>query len=221
MKTLKILCAAAALSAATMAPLAAHATDATILNEGFGNVSGLSGWSQVNNSAPLGSGWFQGNSGVFGAQSGDANSYIGASFLSAANGSGKVDNWLITPLLNLNGASTLSFFTRTSDEPGFNDLLEVRFAAGSGVNTGDFTTLLLTVGSNGYPMGWEQFSANIDYTGTGRFAFRYVGDASAMNYIGLDSVNVVTAVPEPSVSLMLGMGLGALALMRRKFAKLS
>jgi hypothetical protein len=221
MKTLKTLCAAAALSAATLAPLAASAADGEILNEGFGNVSGLSGWTQVNNSAPLGDSWFQGNSGIFAAQSGAGNAYIGASFLSAQNGSGKVDNWLITPLLNLNGASTLSFFTRTANDPGYADLLEVRFAAGSGAGTADFTTLLLTVGSNGYPSGWEQYSANIDFSGAGRFAFRYLGDASALNYIGLDSVSVVSAVPEPSVSLMLGMGLGALALMRRKLAKLS
>jgi PEP-CTERM motif len=217
MKTLKILCAAAALSAAAMAPFAARAAD--LLNEGFGNVSGLSGWAQVNNSAPPGFGWFQGNTGVFGAQSGATDAYIGANFLSAQDGSGKVDNWLITPLLNLNGASTLSFFTRTADEPGFADLLEVRFAAGSGINTGDFTTLLLTIGTNGYPSAWEQYSANINFSGAGRFAFRYLGDASTLNYIGLDTVNVMTPVPEPSVSLMLGLGLGALAFMRRKLSK--
>lgn len=219
MKTLKTLCAAAAFSAAATAPFTVKAANTAVLDEGFGNVSGLSGWAQVNNSAPLGNGWFQGNAGIFNAQSGGTDSYIGASFLSAKDGSGHVDSWLITPVLSLNGASTLSFFTRATGEPGFADLLEVRFAAGSGTNTADFSTLLLTIGGSGYPGGWQQFSTGIDFTGSGRFAFRYLGDASTLNYIGLDSVNVVTAVPEPSISLMLGLGLGGLALARRRFSK--
>jgi hypothetical protein len=213
MKTLKNLTAAAAFCVAATVPFAAGAQ---ALDEGFTNVSGLSGWKQVNNSVPAGDGWFQGNGGVFGAQAGALDSYIAASFLSAANGAGAIDTWLITPELSLNGASTLSFFTRT-EMPGFADLIEVRFSAGSGTDTSSFTTLLSTIGGNGdFPTAWQQFSASIDFSGTGRFAFRYLGDASAMNYVGIDSVQVVTAVPEPSLALMLGLGLGALGLMRRR-----
>jgi hypothetical protein len=40
-------------------------------------------------------------------------------------------------------------------------------------------------------------------------AARYLCAADTVTYIGIDSVRVVTAVPEPSVFLMLGPGLTA------------
>jgi len=49
----------------------------TVLSEGFDNVSDLpaAGWAQVNDSsAPVGTSWFQGNSGIFAASSGASNS---------------------------------------------------------------------------------------------------------------------------------------------------
>jgi hypothetical protein len=217
MKPVNSLFAAAAFSLVAIGAPAAQAGGVEVLNEGFSNVSGLSGWAQVNNSVPAGSGWFQGNPGIFAAQAGAADAYAAANFLGAANGSGTVDNWLITPVLNLSGATTLSFFTRHEAAPGFSDLLEVRFYSGSGSNPADFTTLLTTVGgSAGYPTDWQQFSATIDASGTGRFAFRYYGDAATLNYVGLDTVSVVTAVPEPSTWAMLTAGLGLFGLRRRK-----
>ena len=208
--------AAGVLALAVLAPGTASAS-IEALNEGFGNVAGLTGWSQVNNSNPEGTGWFQGNAGIFGAQSGAANAYAAANYLGAANGLGVVDNWLITPVLALSGPTGLSFWTRHEDVPGFDDVLEVRFASGSGTGTTGFTTLLGTIGgAAGYPADWTEWSTSLSVEGEGRFAFRYVGYADTLNYIGLDTVRVVTAVPEPSLYVMLALGLGALTFMRRK-----
>ena len=110
-------------------------------------------------------------------------------------------------MLDLSGTTVLSFFTRTDATPGFNDLLEVRFSSGSGTDLAGFTTLLATIGGDaGYPADWTQFSATLDASGSGRFAFRYFGPADTLNYVGLDTVSVVTAVPEPASWLMLALG---------------
>jgi hypothetical protein len=217
MSYLKTRYAAAAFALAALAP-GAFAGAQEVLNESFDNVNALTGWSQVNNSAPPGNAWFQGNPGVFDAQAGAPNAYIAANYLGAANGLGTVDNWLITPTLDLSGTSTLSFFTAHDSAPGFADKLEVRFAAGNGSGLDGFTTVLATIDGASYPTTWQQFSATVNVDGPGRFAFRYLGDAAALNYVGLDSVRVVTAVPEPSLSLMLAAGVGALVLLRRKLA---
>lgn len=217
MKPVKTLLATAALSLAAVGATTARAAGVEVLNEGFDNVAGLSGWAQVNHSVPAGSGWFQGNPALFPAQSGAANSYAAANFLGAANGSGSVDNWLITPVLDLSGTTVLSFYTRHDAQPGFNDLLEVRYAAGTGTDMADFTTLLTTIGGTaGYPTDWQQFTATITNSGNGRFAFRYLGPADTLNYVGLDTVSVVTAVPEPAHWMMLALGLGMITLLRRR-----
>jgi hypothetical protein len=220
MKPIKTLFATAALSLAALiasSATTAQAAGVEVLNEGFDDVAGLSGWAQVNHSVPAGSGWFQGNPALFAAQSGAADAYAAANFLGAANGSGSVDNWLITPVLDLSGTTMLSFYTRHDAQPGFNDLLEVRYAAGTGTDMADFTTLLTTVGGTaGYPTDWQQFTATVTNSGNGRFAFRYLGPADTLNYVGLDTVSVVTAVPEPAHWMMLALGLGTITLLRRR-----
>ena len=220
MKRLISLAGAALVATATWAPLPAHAAGVVVLDEGFGSVASLSDWAQINRSMPPGTGWFQGNTDIFSAQSGAANSYAGANYLSAANGLGLVDNWLITPTLTLNGLTTLSFFTNRDSEPGFFDQLEVRFSYGSGTSADGFDTLLLTIGGDAsFPAQWAQWTTSLDVQGEGRFAFRYLGDAATLDYIGLDTVRVVTAVPEPSTYLMLLAGLGAVGASARRLRK--
>jgi len=217
MKPVRTLFATAALSLAALGATTARAAGVEVLSEGFDDVAGLSGWAQVNHSVPAGSAWFQGNPALFPAQSGAPDAYAAANFLSAANGSGSVDNWLITPVLDLSGTTTLSFYTRHDSLPGFNDLLEVRYASGAGTDVADFSTLLATVGGTaGYPTDWQQFTATVTNNGSGRFAFRYLGPADTLNYVGLDTVSVVTAVPEPAHWMMLALGLGMFTLLRRQ-----
>src|SRR5262245_11153172 len=201
----------------------------TVLSEGFDNVSTLaaSGWVQVNNSAaPLGTGWFQGNSGIFPAFSGAANSYVAANFLDTGAATGAISNWLIMPTLTLDSSSVLSFMVRLGGD-GFMDKLEVRFSPnGSSTNVGttstsvgDFGILLGTYGGN-TANGWESLSFGLwglSAPTTGRLAFRYVVDdvATAGNYLGIDSVSVTAAVPEPTTYLLMALGIAGIVLRRR------
>lgn len=209
MKTFLTLFASAALTLSA----SAHAdTPPTSLTEGFDDISSLSGW--VINNANGGQSWFQGNDGIFAAQAGADNSYAAANFLSGASGTGAIDNWLITPELTLSGTTRITFYTRTADA-GFDDNLGVLFGAGNGTDIGGFKTSLLSIDAAAYPGDWTRYTAEFTGTGTGRFAFHYTGNTNTSDYIGLDSVTI-SAVPEPSTWLMLGMGLAGVGFMARR-----
>jgi len=215
---------------------AAAGASAASLDEGFDSVL-PAGWTTKNNSVPLGSTtWFQGNPTVFPSHTGAPNSYAGANFNNTA-GAGEISTWLITPTLSFNNGDTLSFWTRSVDGSFFPDRLEVRFSnvGGSDVgntatSVGSFSTLLLTVNPDlevgGYPGVWTQYTATISGLSgatNGAIGFRYlVSDAGPAgnnsDYIGLDTVSITAAVPEPSTWALMALGLGAVALRRRKQA---
>lgn len=204
-----------AIAALTLA-VAANAATTPVLTEGF--ESGIpAGWTQANALA-TGSGWFT-DSSILAPQAG--TSYAASNFLAPAAANGNFDVWLITPELNLISGAAISFFT-SSDNAGFNDTLQVMFNAGTSTLLSDFTSLL-TIGAGGtYADTWQQFTATVaNYTGAGRFAFRYTGNVDTSDFIGLDSVSVITTaavndVPEPASLALMGLGFAGLIAARRK-----
>ena len=217
MQRLNYMLATAAVPTAC-APHTAQAAGIEVLSEDFGNLADSPGWVRINRSVPLGAPWCQGAPDIFPAQAGAPDAYAAASCLSAAHGVGRVDNWLITPTLTLSGPTTLSFFISRERVEGFDDLLEVRYGSGCGSGTAaaSFDTLLASIsGAVDFPAQWQPWHLDLTVDGTGRFAFRYLGDAARMSHIGLDTVRVVTRLPEPTSRLLLADGLGVLGLLRR------
>ena len=178
-----------------------------------------------NNTQPLGTiGWFQGNTAMFPAQSGAANSYIAANYFNGS-GTATLSNWLLTPPMTLQNGAQLSFWTRTVTTVDFPDRLQVRMSTnGSSSNVGstatsvgDFATLLLDINptytTNGYPNAWTNYVVTISGVPsplTGRIAFRYFVENGGPNgansdYIGIDTVSYscspFSPTPPPTLSL--------------------
>lgn len=212
MKLFSLLLAAGALVFAS----AAHAdgTSTTPLAEGFDDISNMPGWVTVNQSAPPGAGWFQGNSGVFGAHSGAVNSYIGANYLATSHGGGTVDLWLISPVLSIGDNAQLNFWMRTAGG-GYSDHIDVWFGAGAGTDPTHFS-LVATPNMLSNDV-WNHVAYTLPGLGEGRLAFRYSGPAAQLNYVGIDSLSLAP-VPEPATYVMFCIGLAALLGMRHSRA---
>ena len=189
------------------------APQATLLEQGFDDITTLigAGYSFVNASDVLGStDWFQGNETVFPSQTGAPTSYIGANFNNT--GGSVINNFMITPILNLENGDEIKFWTRTTTGSTFPDRLEVRLDP-TGANTdptgpadvGSYTELLLeinpTLVTGVYPDVWTEFTVTVSglsgATDT-RVAFRYwVTDAgpagSNSDYIGIDTLSIEEA----------------------------
>lgn len=178
-----------------------------LYNYGFNSPTatmvGADGWSQTNQSNPVGASSYSVPTAAVtafasGAQGGAALSYALVNY-NSTTGAGEISNWLISPIVNVQNGDIISFYTRTvtpnaNPTPAntFPDRLELRLSTAGGFTTnpsageadlGDFTTLCLSVNPNllltgvgSYPGVWTQYS----YTVSGlsgptdcKFAFRY------------------------------------------------
>ncbi|RYY85727.1 MAG: T9SS type B sorting domain-containing protein [Chitinophagaceae bacterium] len=187
------------------------------ITEDFDNVPGLAaaGWSQKNNSNPLGAGtWTQGNPANFTSFNGATNSYITVLYSSTTTtGVGTISNWLIGPNRTFRNGDVITFYSRIPAGTEYPDRLELRLSqngastdvGSSETSVGDFTTLLLTINptlvTNVYPKVWTQFTATLSGLPaagvSGRFAFRYFvtdggGNGNNSNCIGVDALRYTT-----------------------------
>ena len=209
-------------SALLLAALAgnASATSSLLLDESFDNFGSLAGkgWLvQTGSSAavPISSStsWFDGNNtSEFTAQAGPDNSYVASNFATAGS-NGFIDNFLFTPTFALEGPGvTLSFWVRGGAD-GFSDSFAVY-----GCKVADCSSITQVVADSFAVDSWTQYTVNFAGQGagaTGRFVFEYFGNAATSNYIGIDTVTVA-AIPEPETYALMGLGLAALAVLRRR-----
>lgn len=183
------------------------------LTEGFEDIADLPGWVLFNASEPLGlTGWFQGNAGVFAAQTGEPGHYIAANFNNTTAG-GTISNWLMLPVTTVKSGDVIAFWTRKVAGSIFPDRLELRLSlAGDSTDVGVdplevgvFDRLLLSVNPDlevgGYDEVWTRYIAevgDVSAPALGRFALRYFvtsagsgGDNS--DYIGVDTLSYWSA----------------------------
>jgi hypothetical protein len=189
----------------------------TLINEGFESFAtlGANGWLLLNSGAlPGTTSLAQGDVSIFPAQSGSPESYVSGNYNNATVG-GYINSWLITPQFSTAAAGTITFWARADIAPGYSDKLAYGI---SNAVSGDFAS-----GSLSAPITltgtWTPITLNFAARGAGtvaRFAMVYTGLADTSNYIGIDSVSVVNAVPEPTSWLMLGAGLMGLSILRRR-----
>lgn len=194
-----------------------------MLSEGFDDIGTLSGagWFLTNNSTPASASnldWFQGNTGIFAAQSGAEDSYIASNFNAAPVG-GTIHNILTTPSFSLVSDVALTFWARAEviGDP-YLDTFAVFLRTpivGGGALVSQVLANTVALGS------WTQYTVNIAGQGVGaagRFAFDYFGPADTSNYFGIDTVDINSVgggtVPEPSTSALFGIAL--LGLMRNR-----
>ncbi len=165
-------------------------------------------------SMPVGISGIFGSNGFFAPQAGAL--YAGMNFVNGS-GTSTINTFLMSPVLTFDNGDTITFYTRTVNNPSsFPDRLRLVLSTnGASTAASDFSTILVSVNEGlttvGYPNTWTQFTGTVSGLAgptTGRFAFNYNvpnGGPSGNNsdYIGIDTVTLsssVCASPTPTAT---------------------
>ncbi len=181
-------------------PIKIERTESTVIFQddfnGDNTEAGLNarGWITLNVDGGGTTSWFQGNPTVFSAYEGPTNGYVGQNY-NGANGN-LIDQWLISPPINVNAGDTLSFWHRSPDNTIYDDSIFVRYSTTAGTNPADFD---VTWGRYMVSKtGWARWTGTFQHSGTVRFAIQYyhtnggpTGNYS--DYFGLDYLQVISS----------------------------
>lgn len=149
--------------------------------------------------------WFQGDPATFGnpAFNGPANGFVQSSF-QTVSGTNNIDNWLVSPKVNMLAGDSLSFYTLAFNSLAFPDSIRVMYsAAGDSIPEASWTELgrFFIPSFTGQNANWTRFAFAIPSDGAnGRFAIRYSvvnGGPSGANSstIGIDYIRVTRSLP--------------------------
>lgn len=180
--------------------------------EEFVAVYKLTTWTFKDNSSPYPlATWHQGFSGPdksgnpmgFPAHSfkNEDDEYIYVGTKNYSPGPFTISSWLISPVYEIKNGDKITFFTRSANESGFVDRLQVRLnevdntadVGATATSVGKFTMLLKDINENlvidGYPRTWTKHEITVSGLTApkqSRIAFRYFPDEFKSNAIGLD-----------------------------------
>ncbi len=163
---------------------------------GDNSVAGLQarGWVVLNeDGGGLTDPWFQGGN-LFNSVEGPDTGFVASNY-NGANANGVIDQWLISPALNVSVGDTLFFWMRspTPSATPFDDSVNILISNSAGITPSAFANL----GRFLVPTSaWQKYFLAFASTGTIRFAIRYYvfeGGPSGIrsNYIGLDFFQIV------------------------------
>lgn len=161
------------------------------------------GWITLNVDGGGTTSWFQGNPTVFPAYEGPTNGYVGQNY-NGANGN-LINQWLISPPVNVNAGDTLSFWHRSPDNTTFDDSIFVRYSTTAGTTPADFN---VTWGRYMVSKtGWARWTGTFNHSGTIRFAIQYFhtqGGPSGIysDYFGLDYIQVISSSSDAMVQII-------------------
>ena len=103
-------------------------------------------------------------------------------------------------------------------QPSYNVNVDLGTKSGGSYSWANAGTFLATSTSGAWTSSSISFTSLAGNLGAGDYAIRFVAQTSSTqsDFLGLDNVKIVSNVPEPSALSLLAVGLGGLAILRRR-----